>query len=192
MSMKLDWILNYNKENNNEYCDFVFTGKYLAVKRPTHPKDRVDGYVYIHQLQAEKKLGRQLKNKECVHHIDENKYNNNIDNLMVFKTKADHTAFHAGCKIYLDGDVWVAMINENYICPICNINIKTLDANMCINCYLKAKSSNIPPKEILLDLILNYHMTQIGKMYGVSDNAVRKWCKKYNLPFLKKDIAKIR
>lgn len=25
-------------------------------------------------------------------------------------------------------------------------------------------------------------------MYGVSDNAIRKWCKQYDLPFRKKDI----
>ena len=42
---------------------------------PNHPKARVDGYVYIHQLQAEKVLGRKLNKKECFHHIDENKYN---------------------------------------------------------------------------------------------------------------------
>jgi hypothetical protein len=25
-------------------------------------------------------------------------------------------------------------------------------------------------------------------MYNVSDNAIRKWCKDYNLPYRKKDI----
>lgn len=64
MNKKLDWVLKYNIDNNNEYRDFVFTGKYLAVQRPVHPKARSDGYVYIHQLQAEKKLGRQLSEKE--------------------------------------------------------------------------------------------------------------------------------
>ena len=43
-------------------------------------------------------------------------------------------------------------------------------------------------KEQLLDLILKNSFVSIGKMYGVSDNAVRKWCKKYKLPFRKKDI----
>ena len=192
MSNKLDWVLKHNKENNNEYHNFVFTGQYLAVQRPSHSKSRIDGYVYIHQLQAEKKLGRELNAEECVHHIDENKYNNDINNLMIFKTKSDHTAFHSGCEIYLDGDVWVAKIHKNNICPICGVNSKDNHANMCISCYLKKKSSNIPSKEILTDLLLEYPMTQIGKMYGVSDNSVRKWCKKYGLPFLKNDIAKLK
>ena len=192
MNKKLDWVLRHNIDNNNEYQDFVFTGKYLAIQKPSHPKARIDGYVYIHQLQAEKKLGRQLNEGECVHHIDENKYNNDIDNIMIFKTKSDHTAFHSGCEAYLDGDVWAAKIHKNRICPICKANIKDNHASMCISCYLKKKSSNIPPKEILMDLILKYPMTQIGKMYGVSSNSVKKWCKKYGLPFLKDDIAKLK
>lgn len=61
MNNKLDWVIKHNKENNDEYKNFVFTGKYLAIQRPNHPKARIDGYVYIHQLQAEKKLGRLLK-----------------------------------------------------------------------------------------------------------------------------------
>lgn len=31
---------------------------------------------------------------------------------------------------------------------------------------------------------------QIGKMFSVSDNAIKKWCKAYNLPFRKTDIKK--
>ena len=71
-------------------------GQYLAVMMPSHHLACKDGYVYIHRLKAEEKLGRQLKPGECVHHIDENKLNNELDNLMIFKTKADHTAFHHG------------------------------------------------------------------------------------------------
>lgn len=191
MNNKLDWVSQHNKENNNEYADYVFTGQYLAVQRPNHPKARSDGYVYIHQLQAEKKLCRRLKDAECVHHIDEDKYNNAIDNLMVFKTNSDHIAFHSGCEIYLDGDVWVAKIHKNLICPVCG-KVKDYHANMCIDCYLKQKVSRIPEKSVLLKLLLEYSMTQIGKMYGVSSNAVKRWCLKYDLPYLKSEIAKMR
>ena len=191
MSNRLYWVLKHNEENNNEYYDFVFTGQYLAVKRPNHHKARNDGYVYIHQLQAEKKLGRALSDNECVHHIDENKYNNALDNIMVFKTISDHVAFHSGCEVYLDKDVWVAKIHKNYICPICG-NTKNLHADVCIKCHSIKKANRIPDRDILMDLLLHYPMTQIGKMFGVSDNAIRKWCKKYNLPFSKKDINKLK
>jgi hypothetical protein len=33
--------------------------------------------------------------------------------------------------------------------------------------------------------------TQIGLKFGVSDNAVRKWCDKYNLPRKSTEIKKI-
>ena len=36
--------------------------------------------------------------------------------------------------------------------------------------------------------IYKYPFTQIGKMFGVTDNTIRKWCKKYNLPFRRRDI----
>jgi len=32
--------------------------------------------------------------------------------------------------------------------------------------------------------------TQIANKYGVSDNAIRKWCKAYNLPTKKSEIKK--
>lgn len=39
-----------------------------------------------------------------------------------------------------------------------------------------------PSREELKFLIRNYPFLQIGKKYGVSDNAIRKWCIKYHLP----------
>lgn len=47
---------------------------------------------------------------------------------------------------------------------------------------------NKPSKEILENLIQNHSFVKIGKIYGVSDNAVRKWCKTYDLPFRRRDI----
>ena len=62
----------------------------------------------------------------------------------------------------------------------------------CKNCYLEYHSLHIPKKEELLNLITTMSFLQIGKIYGVSDNAVRKWCKKYDLPFKYKDIKLLR
>ena len=47
---------------------------------------------------------------------------------------------------------------------------------------------NKPTKEALEELIQKYPFTKIGKMYNVSNTAIKQWCKKYNLPFRKKDI----
>ena len=59
---------------------------------------------------------------------------------------------------------------------------------MCLECARKEQAKNIPPKEELELLIYELPFTEIGKRYGVSDNSVRKWCKKYKLPFRKKDM----
>ena len=45
-----------------------------------------------------------------------------------------------------------------------------------------------PSKEELSQLLQESNFSAIGRTYGVSDNAVRKWCKYYNLPHRKKDI----
>lgn len=46
-----------------------------------------------HRVVAEKMLGRKLKKGEIVHHIDNNKHNNNPKNLLVM-TQAQHAALH--------------------------------------------------------------------------------------------------
>ena len=39
--------------------------------------------------------------------------------------------------------------------------------------------------------IRKYSFSQLSKKYNVSDNAIRKWCKSYNLPYKTSDIKKI-
>lgn len=41
-------------------------------------------------------LGRKLKKGETVHHIDENPFNNKIENLIVFACKEAHMICHTG------------------------------------------------------------------------------------------------
>ena len=63
----------------------------------------------------------------------------------------------------------------------------------CNNCENKRRFSentkkNRPDKKILNNLIHNYTFLEIGKMFNVSDNAVRKWCKSYGLPYKYRDL----
>lgn len=52
----------------------------------------------------------------------------------------------------------------------------------------KPRTSKKPIKEILIDDISTLPMTKVGEKYGVSDNAVRRWCKSYGIL----DLAKNR
>lgn len=82
--------------------------------------------------------------------------------------------------------------NGVYVCPICGKNISA-NSSMCIECngIKQRKVKDRPSKEELLELIKRKSFLEIGRMYGVSDNAIRKWCKIYNLPYRKKDIEKM-
>lgn len=69
------------------------------------------------------------------------------------------------------------------------------DATRCKRCaqIYKAfqKRPNRPRRETLKNLIRNNSFLSIGKQYGVTDNAIRKWCKVYGLPYKVSEIKKI-
>ena len=76
----------------------------------------------------------------------------------------------------------------NY-CKNCGTKLQSLTkTGLCRNCYNIFNSSHIPNRNVLKDLIRDKSFVSIGQQFNVSDNAVRKWCKKYNLPYTKKEI----
>lgn len=77
-----------------------------------------------------------------------------------------------------------------YYCSNCNAEITKNQSGLCYDCFLKLrwKERKYPNREELKILIRTTPFTQIGRQYGITDNAVKKWCKKYDLPFRKSDI----
>lgn len=73
------------------------------------------------------------------------------------------------------------------VCPFCGKEI-SFDAKRCQSCYLKERKSSLPDREVLKNKIRTMSFVQIGKEFGVSDNAVRKWCDRLSLPKNKKEI----
>ena len=57
--------------------------KYKRIFMPNHPTAMSDGWMKEHRYIAELKLGRLLKPEEVVHHIDENREHNTLDNLII-------------------------------------------------------------------------------------------------------------
>ena len=80
--------------NNNR---FKTTDGYIRVRKKTHPQAQ-NNFILEHRLVMEKHLGRYLTQKEEVHHENEIKEDNRIENLRLFKTKADHTRYHQKLK----------------------------------------------------------------------------------------------
>lgn len=79
------------------------------------------------------------------------------------------------------------IINETY-CKICGIKIVTKNS-MCTDCAHKIQRKVERPEAIqLAKMIIEYGFSQTGKIFGVSDNAVKKWCKAYGIPHLKREL----
>jgi hypothetical protein len=64
---------------------------YVLVKASAgHPFVDRHGYVRLHRLAMEQKLGRYLLPEEVVHHLDGDPQNNDIENLELFDNNGDH------------------------------------------------------------------------------------------------------
>lgn len=106
--------------------------------------------------------------------------------------------------------------NLRWVCPNCNQQLETTNGknkkqytkkNFCIDCGKEIsesstgrcnacanKTKRVPLKDMpvtreeLKDLIRTLPFTTIASQFNVSDNAIRKWCDKFNLPRTKKEI----
>lgn len=136
--------------------------------------------MYEHLIVAEKKLGRELKDGEVVHHINRKRNDNREENLMIFISNSDHCRFHQTGVAIQNEDGTYYSPGCNNLCIDCGKPISK-DAKRCLECSKKFQASNIPEKETLEKLLQNNSLCAIGRMYGVSGNAVKKWKIKYCL-----------
>ena len=118
-----------------------------------------------------------------LHHLDGNHYNWDVDNLQVlcpnchsqtdnFCGKATRRKKKAFCK--------------NCGKPISNDN----ETGLCLKCLHKEKRKvDWPSKEELSFLLENEkgNFSAVSRKFGVSDVAIRKWCRHYGLPDKSKD-----
>ena len=77
-------------------------------------------------------------------------------------------------------------------CPYCHniFHQKRSEQKYCsAECATKAHSHNITKENLLEQIIkLNGNFTQIGKVFRITDNAIRKWCKKFGFPTHRKEL----
>ena len=63
---------------------------YRWIFAPWHPNAMATGYVAEHRMAMARKMKRPLLPDEVVHHIDGDRLNNQLENLMIFRTNRDH------------------------------------------------------------------------------------------------------
>lgn len=162
-----------------------------------HPRANENGIVLEHIVIAEMKLGRPILPDEVVHHIDGNKRNNLPDNLMVFASKADHTAFHHGSVAYETNGVWSCKrINMKAICKHCGKTFtlyygrKIRDNLYCSKeCYYSDRTIVDSNADELINELRNANgnFSMVGRKYGVTPNAIVKILKKNGFPYHSSD-----
>lgn len=67
---------------------------YIYILKPEHPFCSNLGYIYEHRLIVEKQIGRYLKPKEIVHHINKIVDDSRPENLITFVSQSAHIRFH--------------------------------------------------------------------------------------------------
>ena len=79
-------------------------------------------------------------------------------------------------------------------CKICNKNIsKYTVSGMCKSCQSATTRKCVWPSKIaLIAGILKLSQVELGKIYNVSDNTIKKWCKSYNIPYTKQGFKKLK
>ena len=168
---------------------------YIMIFMPQHHRANSWGVVYEHIIKAEEMLNRPLKDEEIVHHRDGNRANNAYNNLLVFHTKSDHTRFHRlneneSILKQLDDGSYIVDLLPSDICPICGQH-KERGSKMCLTCgQIAQRTVERPSRNELKQLIRTKSFLSIGKQFGVTDNAVRKWCDFEHLPRKKEEIKK--
>jgi len=76
-----------------KYQDFD-PEKYIFIKAPEHPFASCRKQVMEHRLIVEDAIGRFLNSHEVIHHINEIKSDNRLENLYLFDSLSEHTKYH--------------------------------------------------------------------------------------------------
>jgi ribosomal protein L40E len=119
-------------------------------------------------------------------HIDGDNHNHQLHNLRWVCPNCDsQLPTFAGRNITTIKEV------EVHTCIECGVPISKR-AHRCVKCASKHRANGRPTQNDLEDALRTCegNMCEVGRLFGVSDNAVRKWCQHYRLSTYKQHWTK--
>lgn len=188
------------KELDNENIDYSHLPNKTILQKQTLDEILVEDSNYQSSKLKKRLIEAGLKENRCegcgignewngkpltlqVHHINGNHKDNRIENLQILCPNCHTQTENYGTK----------NIKRHNHCADCGKEI-ALNSTWCPQCAVKhnrvykVDKADRPDKDELLKLIMTKPFTEIGRMYYVTDNAIRKWCKSMGLPSTKKEL----
>lgn len=151
---------------------------------PAHKKYGIASQGTCHNLEADLTEVKKciLVCANCHREIHNNFYS--VEDLW------DKQIFNEDYAQYLRDEKFQRTSTKEHFCKNCGIKISSdSKSGLCSPCFRKTtRLVERPSREELKFLIRTIPFTEIGRKYGVSDNAIRKWCQSENLPSKTKEI----
>ena len=172
-----------------------YVNGYRLVYKPKHKSAMRTanwrGYVYEHVVVAERMLKRKLSKHEVAHHLDGDRTNNRVTNLLVL-LRSQHAKLHAWLANGALTSESSKMNRMNSVktkkrkpifCRVCDATLQYKQRQFCSKqcCDVGTRLLQRPSKTALASDVKNMSLLSVGRKYGVSDNAVRKWLRRYGL-----------
>jgi hypothetical protein len=169
------FIKNAYHDPNHSFVLYDVHG-YLAFSCLGHPLANDAGIVYLHRYMASLWIHRWLLTSEDAHHKDENKRNNDWRNFKVM-SRSDHILHHRN-KLVPKKSAYYKR------CPSCKklfIYIKNSQKYCSNKCAHEATKRQDITRSQLIKLLKENNLTQVGLLFSVSCNAIKNWCRRFNI-----------
>lgn len=169
-----------HSESETSYLEYTEKGKNIATSKL-----------------REKLIKQNIKEKKCeccgletwmnkpipleLHHIDENRFNNKLDNLKILCSNCHMQTHNYSNVSNKKRKIITKIVKVNKAENYCGCGVKiNLKSKKCVKCCQIGRRKLERPEylDLLIDVQENGYKS-VGRKYNVSDNTIRNWIKDY-------------